>query len=139
MQILHSLSALPQLISILQKGAYILLWCPSFCSCCQGTPLHHLALMTSGAYVHGPHKTINKGDRVPKQLPPSGHCKRQQTQELNPPRKRPISCTLRGRLLSKHTSKADCKPFLRAQRMGSIFVLPLHRTPECQRLSEGRS
>ena len=46
------------------------------------TPLHCLALVASEAYADESHKTVANGERVLKQLPPLGHHKRQQTQEL---------------------------------------------------------
>lgn len=43
-----------QLISIFQKGAYILLWCPDLDGCGQGTPLPCLALVARGLTLTDP-------------------------------------------------------------------------------------
>ena len=81
------------------------IWCPDFCSCGQGTPLHCPALVGSGAYAHTSHRTVTNGERVLKQLPPPptpGPSKRQHTQGLLLPYHHSFS--LRGRLLIKSTS-----------------------------------
>ena len=41
------------LAGIFQKGAYTLVWCADFCGCCQGTPLHRLALVFMGHIIVG--------------------------------------------------------------------------------------
>lgn len=41
-------------ISVTQKGDHTHVWHPTFCSCCQWTPLYHLAVVTSGTLLVGP-------------------------------------------------------------------------------------
>ena len=53
-----------QLASVCQKAAYTLHWHPEFCSCCQRTPLQHLALKASGAHARGSHKTTANEENV---------------------------------------------------------------------------
>lgn len=68
----------------LRKKLYTLVWHLDFYSCYQGPCLHHVALVASGAYAHRSLKTVTNGERVLKQLPLSGHSKRQKTQKLTP-------------------------------------------------------
>ena len=68
---LHSWSHGTIIIGVTQKGAHTPVLCPNFYDCCQGIPLHHLAL---AAYARGSHRTVTKGARAVKQLPPPGHC-----------------------------------------------------------------
>lgn len=56
-------------------------WCPNFAA---EDTLHCLALVASGAAAPGAHRTIHREERVRKWLPPRGHSKKQQTQELSP-------------------------------------------------------
>lgn len=80
---LYSWSHWTKVIDVTQKGAHIPVWYPNFCDCFQGTPLYYLALVASGAYGHGSHGTVTNRERLLKQLPPTGHSKRQQTHKLS--------------------------------------------------------
>lgn len=40
------------------------------------------------------------------------------------------NCSLRGRLIIKHTSMADCKPFMRPGRVNNIFGLSFYHASE---------
>ena len=48
------------LLIIFQKAAYILVWCPNFFSCHQGTPLHCPAQAAMVAYTHGSYRTTTR-------------------------------------------------------------------------------
>lgn len=47
-----------------QEGVCTLVWHLDFCSCCQGTSLHHLTLKASRSYIYASHKTITNKVRV---------------------------------------------------------------------------
>lgn len=51
-----------------------------FVAATQGTPLDHLALVASKAYVHGLYRNVTNEGRVLDQLPPQGTAERQQTE-----------------------------------------------------------
>lgn len=65
---------------------------PNCCSCCQGTPLHHLALVAGGTDAHRSYGTVTNGEGVLKPRPPLGHSKRQQAWELS--LSKPVSLSL---------------------------------------------
>lgn len=60
-----------------ERSLYLFLMC-QFLWMLLGAPLHCLALVVSGAYVHGSHRIATSGERVLKQLPHPGHSKRLQ-------------------------------------------------------------
>lgn len=49
------------IIDVTQKEASMPVCCPIFCDCFQGTILYCLTLVSSGAYIHGSHRTVTKG------------------------------------------------------------------------------
>lgn len=102
-----------------------LVWCPHFCNCCQGTSLHHIALMANGTYTYGSLRTVNNRES-------STTCRAQQ--EARDPGvwsfcKADLSanhhdCGLRGGFLIKHASWADCNLLQRPQKSGAILYSP---------------
>ena len=80
---MNSWSHVAIIIGITEKGAHTPVWHPNFCNCCQGTPLYYLALVASGAYVCGSHRTVINREIDLKQPPPTGHSKKQQIHKLN--------------------------------------------------------
>lgn len=90
------------------KGAHTPVRHSNFYGSYPGIPLHHLALAASGAYTCGSHRTVANRERVLKQLPGPSQ------QEAKDPRPQSFcyrgllanhhGCSLRGRLLIKHTS-----------------------------------
>lgn len=95
-------------VFVLSLCLIVPVWCPDFCSCCQGTtPPYHLALVTSWAYTHMCHMTLTKGERVHN----SHHSQAQEAldQEAQSFCERGLlayrhSCSQRGSPLSKHTT-----------------------------------
>ena len=81
-----------------------------------------LALVANGAYACGSHRISIKGKGVLKGLPPTGHSKRQQKQEISLSMKRPCSFTSRfSESLSQKTHlRFECNPFQRPQRTGAM-------------------
>lgn len=59
-------------IGIFQLGDYTLVLCLHFYSCCQGTSLYHLTLVTQRAYAPGSRGTVTNRARALKWLPPQG-------------------------------------------------------------------
>lgn len=51
-----------QSASMAQRGASTHIWCPEFCSCCQGTPLPCLAQVGNGAHPPRSHRTVTNGE-----------------------------------------------------------------------------
>ena len=86
---------------------------PVFVAATQGTPLDHLVLMASGAYIHGSHRTItNSSELFSQPTPPAQVTAQRQQTEPHPQSfcEKCLSaylhsCGLRGRLLLKHTSR----------------------------------
>lgn len=63
-----------------RTGLRPFVWCPDFCSCCQGTPLHHLALVACWTDAHRSCRTKTDREGVLQQPQSLGLSKRQQAQ-----------------------------------------------------------
>lgn len=100
---------LPEANVYIHKVPWLYIQCSSLCGCCQGTPLHSLALVASGAYTYGSQRTVTNKERILKWHYLQCTARGNRLRSSNFLWKRPIanhhSCSLKDRNLIKHTSK----------------------------------
>lgn len=126
MQFLHTLS-LPYTSSSYRKDLHPSL-APQFCSCFQECPSPSPRSDEQWSLCSCVSQNYKQVERVLKQLTPSGHWKRQWTQELNPS-ERAYWLQPEGRLLSKHTSRLTAKLFTRGSEDGHYLCAPPLHVP----------
>ena len=91
LQSLYFPSALLQLAYILRKGTYTLLWCPDVLCLLPGDTSTLPGSSGWWDLCSQVPQTVTNGENILNQLPPLGHSKRQENQELNLSGKKPVS------------------------------------------------